>query len=52
MLSTKAVSEAAAPPPTHVVGDHVTIVGGPDGVHVNSSQHAATPKLSGGIFRQ
>jgi hypothetical protein len=30
----------------------VTIVGGADGVRVESTSTAATPKLSGGIFRQ
>ena len=45
--------EAAGDPQKQaVISDHVTIVGGPDGVHVESSQHDATPKLSGGIFRQ
>ncbi len=33
------------------LGDHVTIVGGPDGVHVETTRHDASPKLSGGIFR-
>ena len=40
-----------APAPAHV-GDHVSIVGGPDGVRVVSTPQAGTPKLSGGIFRQ
>ena len=59
MPATSLVSEppAALPAPVQqqdlpTISHHVTIVGGPDGVHVESSQHAATPKLSGGIFRQ
>ena len=46
------VQQLAITPPKPVIADHVTIVGGPDGIHVESSRHAATPKLSGGIFRQ
>ncbi|HEV8435505.1 MAG TPA: hypothetical protein VGR95_19000 [Thermoanaerobaculia bacterium] len=38
--------------PRPVVSDHVTIVGGPDGIHVETTQRNAAPKLSGGIFRQ
>ncbi|HEX7191765.1 MAG TPA: hypothetical protein VF381_09360 [Thermoanaerobaculia bacterium] len=34
------------------VGDHVTIVGGADGIRVETTRHDAAPKLSGGIFRQ
>lgn len=41
------VGEAARTPM-----NHVTIVGGPDGIHVESARQDATPKLSGGIFRQ
>jgi len=42
----------AAVPPSHVMSDHVTIVGGRDGLRVETPQRDATPKLSGGIFRQ
>jgi len=52
MLSVKTAGEAAAAPPSHAVGDHVKIVGGPDGLHVETTQSTATQKLSGGIFRQ
>lgn len=45
------VSAALVATQTHP-GEHVTIVGGPDGVHVESAHRDATPKLSGGIFRQ
>ena len=44
--------EGAGATQKRVISDHVAIVGGPDGVHVESSQHSAAPKLSGGIFRQ
>ena len=50
-LSAESPGEAGAPA-SGVVGHDVTIVGGPGGVHVHSLQHAAAPKLSGGIFRQ
>jgi hypothetical protein len=52
MLSVKTAGEAAGVAPSHVVGDHVKIVGGPDGLRVETTEHNATPKLSGGIFRQ
>jgi hypothetical protein len=42
--------QAAVPAPAHTDG-HVTIVGGPDGIHVETTQRDVTPKLSGGIFR-
>lgn len=45
------VSAAMVATQTHP-GQHVTIVGGPDGVHVEANHRDATPKLSGGIFRQ
>jgi hypothetical protein len=47
----KPAGEGAGAPLSHA-GGPVTIVGGPDGVHVESAHHEATPKLSGGIFRQ
>lgn len=43
---------AAGAPPSKAISDHVSIVGGPDGIHVETAQRDATPKLSGGIFRQ
>jgi hypothetical protein len=44
--------EAAGAPQSHAaVSDHVTIVGGADGIHVETARRDATPKLSGGIFR-
>ena len=47
----KPTGEGARATLSHASGP-VTIVGGADGVHVESAQHDATPKLSGGIFRQ
>ncbi len=55
MLSVAPAPSPAQPPETvvrPVISDHVAIVGGPDGVHVVSTQQGAAPKLSGGIFRQ
>lgn len=47
-----ATSPAITPPVRRAAGDHVTITGGPDGLHVETTRHDAVPKLSGGIFRQ
>jgi hypothetical protein len=52
MLSATSAGEGAGATPRPVVSDHVTIVGGPDGIHVETTQRNAAPKLSGGIFRQ
>jgi hypothetical protein len=47
------VMAAAAAPPSHAaMTDHVTIVGGADGIRVETARRDAAPKLSGGIFRQ
>jgi hypothetical protein len=44
--------EATGAPLKAALTDHVSIVGGADGIHVENTQRNATPKLSGGIFRQ
>jgi hypothetical protein len=61
MPATSLVSEPPAAPavparvPAAEVGgatqNHVTIVGGADGIQVVTSRKDSTPKLSGGIFR-
>ena len=45
-------SPAITPSVRRAAGDHVTITGGPDGLHVDTTKHDAVPKLTGGIFRQ
>jgi hypothetical protein len=50
--SINLAGQAAGAPPSKVISDRVTIVGGPGGIHVETAQRDATPKLSGGIFRQ
>jgi len=56
VVAQPAIQPATSPAITASVrraaGDHVTITGGPDGLHVDTTKHYAAPKLSGGIFRQ
>jgi hypothetical protein len=51
-VAQPATSPAITEPVRRAAGDHVTITGGPDGLHVETAKHDAVPKLSGGIFRR
>ena len=51
----RSVAQQSVVPAGRIAGatqNHVTIVGGADGIHVETAHGDATPKLSGGIFRQ
>ncbi|HEY2321809.1 MAG TPA: hypothetical protein VGJ82_03000 [Thermoanaerobaculia bacterium] len=53
MASVQSTGATAGGLPSHAaMTDHVTIVGGSDGIHVETARRDAAPKLSGGIFRQ
>jgi len=51
-VTNRAGEGAGATQKQAVMSDHVTITGGPDGLHVETARHEAAPKLTGGIFRQ